>query len=336
MVKQKAPLEIAEIELPSKLDYGQVLVRVLFSSICGAQLNEIDGVKGEDKFLPHLLGHEGSGMVEETGSGVSKVKKGDRVVMHWRQGSGIQSAVPHYLWGGKKVNAGWVTTFNEYSIVSENRLTAVTADIDLKTATLYGCALTTGYGVVHHDSHLESGESVVVFGAGGAGSGIIMMAKLVNAYPIVAVDINKFKLGMAMRFGASHIVVNSQKIRADLEKIIGKGGADVTIDTTGINIIRELAYETASNAGRTILVGVPKKGEKMAIDSFPLHFDKVLTGSFGGDVNPSLVIPRLIKLEEQGILRPEKMITKTYPLLKINEAIREVRTGDVIRVAIRL
>src|SRR3989338_3870233 len=121
LVKQKAPLEIAEIELPQKLEYGQVLVRVLFSSICGAQLNEIDAVKGEDKYLPHLLGHEGSGMVEETGPGVTKVKKGDRVVMHWRKGDGIQSAVPHYLWGGKKVNAGWVTTFNEYAIVSENR-----------------------------------------------------------------------------------------------------------------------------------------------------------------------------------------------------------------------
>jgi len=336
LVKQKAPLEIAEIELPQKMEYGQVLVRVLFSSICGAQLNEIDGVKGEDKFLPHLLGHEGSGLVEETGPGVTKVKKGDRVVMHWRRGDGLQGPTPKYLWGGKTVNAGWVTTFNEYAVSSENRLTPITNQTDLKTATLYGCALTTGYGVVHHDSHLKSGESLVVFGAGGAGSGIIMMAKLINAYPLVAVDINKFKLNEALKMGASHSLLNSPKIRQDLEKILGLQGADVTIDTTGINAVRELAYETASTAGRTILVGVPKKGEKMAIDSFPLHFDKALTGSFGGDVNPSLVIPRLIKLEEQRILRPEKMITKTYPLLKINEAIKEVRTGDVIRVAIRL
>jgi len=105
LVKQKAPLEIAEIELPQKMEYGQVLVRVLFSSICGAQLNEIDGVKGEDKFLPHLLGHEGSGLVEETGPGVTKVKKGDRVVMHWRRGDGLQGPTPKYLWGGKTVNA---------------------------------------------------------------------------------------------------------------------------------------------------------------------------------------------------------------------------------------
>ncbi|KKS97796.1 MAG: zinc-containing alcohol dehydrogenase superfamily protein, S-(hydroxymethyl)glutathione dehydrogenase / alcohol dehydrogenase [Candidatus Gottesmanbacteria bacterium GW2011_GWA2_43_14] len=336
LVKQKAPLEIGEIELPGFLEYGQVLVRVIFSSICGAQINEIDGTKGEDKFLPHLLGHEGSGVVEDTGSGVTRVKKGDRVIMHWRQGSGIQSPTPSYLWGGKKVNAGWVTTFNEYAVVSENRLTPVAEDTDLKTAVLYGCALTTGFGVVHHDSKLKSGESAVIFGAGGAGCGIIMMAKLVNANPIVAVDINKFKLGKASAYGATHTFINSSRIRQDLEKIIGRQGADVTIDTTGINSIRELAYESASSAGRTILVGVPKKGEKMAIDSFPLHFDKVLTGSFGGDVNPGLVIPKLMNLQKLGIYNPQGMITKTYPLAKVNEAISEVRNGDVIRVAIRL
>ena len=119
-----ANLVIDEVELPT-LSFGQVLVRVQYSGICGAQINEIDGTKGPDRFLPHLLGHEGSGTVLEVGIGVKTVKVDDRVVLHWRQGDGLQSETPTYRRGGRTVNAGWVTTFNEYAIVSENRMTVI-------------------------------------------------------------------------------------------------------------------------------------------------------------------------------------------------------------------
>ena len=130
LVNLKAPLEMAEIESPAQLNYGQVLVKVHYSGICGAQINEIEGAKGPDKFLPHLLGHEGYATVSETGDGVRTVKKGDKVVMHWRPSNGIQSQTPTYQWNGKTVNAGWVTTFNDHAIVSENRLTPIPADFD--------------------------------------------------------------------------------------------------------------------------------------------------------------------------------------------------------------
>jgi len=152
LVESKQPLVIANIELPDKLQFGQVLVKVYYSGICGAQINEIDALKGPDKFLPHLLGHEGSGIVEEIGEGVKTVKPGDHVVLHWRQSSGIQSSTAKYSWNGKKVNAGWVTTFNEKAIVSENRLTTISKNADLKTAALYGCAITSGFGAVNNDA----------------------------------------------------------------------------------------------------------------------------------------------------------------------------------------
>src|SRR5205814_7676085 len=117
LVKNHAPLELAEIESPDRLLYGQVLVKVHFSGICGAQINEIEAAKGPDKFLPHLLGHEGCATVLEVGEGVRTVKKGDKVVMHWRPSNGIQSQTPSYRWNGKTVNAGWVTTFNNYAVV---------------------------------------------------------------------------------------------------------------------------------------------------------------------------------------------------------------------------
>jgi S-(hydroxymethyl)glutathione dehydrogenase / alcohol dehydrogenase len=336
LVENKKPLVVTDIGLPEKLEYGQVLVKISFSGICGAQLNEIEGVKGPDKYLPHLLGHEGGGVVADIGSGVTVVKKGDHVVLHWMKGDGIQAAVAQYTWGKKTVNAGWVTTFSEYAVVSENRVTPIPAHFDLLTASLYGCAITTAYGVIHNDAKVKCGESVVIFGAGGVGSAIIQAASVSGANPIIAIDINDFKLNMAKTFGAT-ATVNSKStdLKTALVKAVGPA-ADVVIDTTGINAIREFAYEFAAPWGRTILVGVPKHEDRMRIDSFPLHFDKILTGSHGGDCNPTYVIPRLIRLEQSGRFKTKEMITKVFPLAAINEAIDAVRTGDVIRVAVSM
>lgn len=335
LVKQNHPLVLADIELPEELDYGQVLVKLEYSAICGAQINEIDGAKGPDKFLPHLLGHEGTGAVKKVGRGVTKVKAGDHVVLHWRKGAGIESPTPKYSWNSKLINAGYVTTFNEMAVVSENRLTPIPQKTDLLTATLYGCAVTTAYGVIHNDAKLKSGESIIVFGTGGAGAAIIKIARLANAHPIAAVDVNNLKLKMAQKFGADKTFIFSKNIKEEILKLFPQG-TDAAIDTTGLKKVRELAYEITANWGRTILVGVPKKGDTMEIDSFPLHFDKILTGSFGGSVNPTDVIPRLISLEQKGSLDFKGMITKIYPLEKINDAIREIRTGNVIRVALKL
>ena len=119
LVESKKPLLVENIELPENIKFGQVLVKIYYSGICGAQINEIDALKGPDKFLPHLLGHEGSGIVEKVGEGVKTVKPGDHVVLHWRPGDGIQSSTAEYNWNGKKINSGWVTTFNEKAVVSK-------------------------------------------------------------------------------------------------------------------------------------------------------------------------------------------------------------------------
>src|ERR1700739_2088949 len=164
LAQSRRPLIVDEIEFPADLNVGQVLVKVLHTSICGAQINEIEAVKGPDRFLPHLLGHEASGMVVEIGPGVTTVKAGDTVVLHWRPSQGIQCQPAAYRWRGQKLNAGWGTTFNEYAVVSENRVTAIPADTDLKIAPLFGCAVTTAAGVITNDAKVKLGESVVVFG----------------------------------------------------------------------------------------------------------------------------------------------------------------------------
>ena len=156
-----APLVLDEIE-SQPLECGQVLVRIHRSGICGAQLNEIAGTKGPDNFLPHLLGHEGGGVVVETGPGVTSVKPGDHVVLHWRKGAGIHAKPAKYLWNGRTVNSGWVTTFSEYSVVSENRLTPIPKDVPFEIAALMGCAVTTALGLINNLAQVKIGQSVAV------------------------------------------------------------------------------------------------------------------------------------------------------------------------------
>jgi len=338
LVEQNKPLEVAEIELPGELFFGQSLVKIDYSGICGAQINEIQGAKGPDKFLPHLLGHEGSGTVIETGPGVKTVKPGDPVVLHWRPSDGLQCDPPAYTWNGKKVNAGWVTTFNEYAVISENRLTVIPGDFDKKTAPLFGCAVTTAAGVINNDAHVTLGQSVVVFGVGGVGLNVCQIAGMVSANPIIGVDIKDSKEEMARRFGATHFL-NSEKVAdidAEIRKIVGEKGADVVIDTTGSARVIEKAYGLTHPDGKTILVGVPKKGDNVNIYTLPLHFKKVLTGSHGGSIDPHILIPRLIGLVRAGKMTLDGIITHEFPLDEINDAIDLVRSSSAGRVLINM
>ncbi len=330
LVQSNAPLELAELEMPERLSFGQVHVRLHYSGICGAQINEIEAAKGPDKFLPHLLGHEGSGIVERIGEGVTRVHPGDHVVLHWRPSGGLQCQPPKYRWGSKTVNAGWVTTFNDEAIVSENRLTVIPKDFDLRTAPLFGCAVTTAVGVVNNDAQLKIGQSVVIFGIGGVGLNIAQAARMVSAHPIVGIDLHDSKLDMASRWGLTHTLNSATEGPALAEKIrsiVGKSGADVVIDTTGNTRVIELAYDLTHPDGRTILVGVPRAGEKASIYTLPLHFKKILKGSHGGSVSPDLEIPRLINLIRADKMTLDGLITHEFPLSQVNEAIAAHRSG---------
>jgi S-(hydroxymethyl)glutathione dehydrogenase/alcohol dehydrogenase len=330
LVKQNSALEIYDIDVP-KLEVGQVLVRVEYSGICGKQIDEITGRQGEDRFIPHLLGHEGGGEVVEIGPGVTKVKPGDRVVMHWVKGSGIDSRPPRFNYKGKVLSAGWVTTFSEYTIASENRLTPVPQGAPGDVLALLGCAVTTGLGIVFHNARLLPGESIAVFGVGGVGLNVVQGADLVNAYPIVALDRSDAKLEFARRFGATHTVnVDEVDPAAALEALSRGLGFDAVVDTTGINTVRETAYNaTRQKAGTTILCGVPFAADRLSIDSFPLHMGRRIIGSHGGDTVPDLDIPRFFELYRLGKLRLDELITNRFKLAEINQAVEAMRAGQV-------
>jgi S-(hydroxymethyl)glutathione dehydrogenase/alcohol dehydrogenase len=332
-----APLVVDDLGLPPTLEVGQVLVDVHYSGICGAQIGEIAGRKGPDRFLPHLLGHEGGGIVRECGPGVTQVKPGDRVVMHWREGSGIRSRPPIYARGAGRVTAGWVTTFNDMAVVSENRLTPVPADTPLDVAALLGCAVTTALGIVRHDAQLSIGSSVAVFGCGGVGLNVVQGAAMVSAYPIIAVDIDESKLELAKRFGATHAIDSSTAdVRESVRGIVGGQGVDVSIDTTGAVRAIETAYDVSGPTGRTVLVGQPHHAENISIHTLAIQRGKTIVGSEGGQTNPTADIPRYLRLYEAGRLRLDELITHRFPLADVNTALDEVRAGRVGRCVIEM
>ncbi len=337
LVAQNMPLVVDTIELPTNLEVGQVLVELQCSGICGSQLGEIDGVKGPDRYLPHLMGHEGFARVLEVGPGVRNVQPGDSVVLHWRPGAGIQSEPPRYRWQNKTLNAGWVTTFNRHAVVSENRCTRVPSDTDPDAAALFGCAVTTGFGVIENNAKLKMGESVVVFGAGGIGLNIVQAAALVSAGTIIAVDRFDSRLNLAQQMGATHCINSTTSDPGQaIREVLGDQFLDVFIDNTGVPAIIELGYELSHHQGRIVLVGVPRHGNTVNLYSLPLHFGKQLIGSHGGEIMPQYDIPRYLRLQEKGKLHLEQLVSNHYSLEQINSAITAMRDGATAgRVMIR-
>jgi S-(hydroxymethyl)glutathione dehydrogenase/alcohol dehydrogenase len=199
------PLIVDEVEIPA-LKRGQVLVRILYSGICRAQYNEMIALKGPDKFLPHLLGHEASGFVVDTGAGVTKVKGGDYVCLSWIKSKGLDALNSQYKWGKRIVNAGAVTTFSDHTVASENRVVKISKTFPADSAAIVGCAIATGCGIMNNTLHAARKSSVAVFGVGGIGLSVIMGAQRRGCTPIIAVDISDTKLKFARRMGATHLI----------------------------------------------------------------------------------------------------------------------------------
>jgi S-(hydroxymethyl)glutathione dehydrogenase / alcohol dehydrogenase len=333
LIEQRKPLLIDEVELPA-LGYGQVLVQVKVSRICGSQLGEIDGVKGPDKYLPHLLGHEGGGIVLDVGPEVSHVQPGDHVVLHWRPGAGIQAPAAKYRLGSRTINAGNITTFQNLTVVSENRVTRIPKDVDFEIAALLADTLTTGFGAVARNAQVQLGESVVVIGVGGIGLGVVLGAQLAGAFPVIAVDIHPAKLAKAREYGARHTIdARTENVVDAIQKILG-GPADVAFDVTGQPTVIDQAWCATGPKGRVVLVGVMAHDKQFSFHTLPLHLGKVLTGSEGGSSQPHIDIPRYLRMIRAGRFDPRGMVSHRCTLANVNDAIATMRSGESMHTMI--
>jgi len=335
--KLNNPLIITDVEL-GDLSFGQVLVKVLVSGICGAQLQEIAGYKGNAGYVPHLLGHEGCGIVEDIGVGVTTVKKGDKVVLHWRKGEGIESDFPRYVFKGREIQSGKVTTFSEYSIVSENRVTAVPHDIPNDFCALLGCGLSTALGTLTQEAKVKPGESVMLIGLGGLGACFIKAARFVNASPVIGVDIHSRKKNIALSLGVDLFVDSTKKdIRESMSKAFSIDEVDVIVDTSGNTKAIENTLSLLKGGGRYILVGQPKPNESVEIKNANHLFrgeGKMIMATQGGRFSPSVDIQHYTRLNSAGLLDIDNLVTHRTTLKDINKAISLMRNGKANRILI--
>jgi S-(hydroxymethyl)glutathione dehydrogenase/alcohol dehydrogenase len=331
LVEPNRPVELEELEIPP-LKPGQVLVEVAFSAVCHTQVLEWRGYRGEDRFLPHCLGHEGSGTVRETGPGVTKVRPGDAVILSWIKGSGHDVPGTCYRCNGHNVNAGAITTFSRYSVISENRLTPLADGISLQQAVLLGCAVPTGVGAVLNTGRPQPGQSLAVFGCGGVGLCAVAGAAAAGCTPVLAVDIRRDKLALAARMGATHLIHSTEVDPVEEVLRICPGGVDYCIEVTGRPaVMRQALACVRCQGGSAVIVGNARHGEVLQLDPHQFNLGKRLLGTWGGDNWPDRDYPRYGKLVAAGKVPVELLLSRAYALRQINDALQDLENGAAAR-----
>ena len=329
------PLRLITLSIPN-LKPGQVLVDIAYSGVCRSQLLEVRGKRGEDRFLPHTLGHEGSGTVLEVGAGITKVKPGDRVVLSWIKGSGADVPSTVYQSSEVPINSGAISTFMRQTVTCENRVTPIPDAMPLREAALLGCAIPTGAGIILNAARVLPGSSVAVFGVGGIGLSAVLAADLMNATTIIAVDVFDHKLEQARQIGATHVInARQQDSLSTILEITGGRGVDYAIEAAGRRETMETAFQSVrDNGGLCVLAGNLPHGEHILLNPFNLIKGKRIIGTWGGESQPDRDIPLYVDLYLAGKLKLDMLITHEYQLEDINQAFDDLEQGRVGRALI--
>jgi S-(hydroxymethyl)glutathione dehydrogenase/alcohol dehydrogenase len=329
------PLCLMTLSIPD-LKPGQILVDVAYSGVCHSQLLEVRGKRGPDRFLPHTLGHEGSGTVLEVGAGITKVKPGDRVVLSWIKGSGADVSSTVYQSSEGPVNSGAISTFMHQAVTCENRVTPIPDAMPLREAALLGCAIPTGAGIILNTARVRPGSSVAVFGVGGIGLSAVLAADLVHATTVIVVDVFDHKLEQARRVGATHLInARQQDPLVTILEITEGRGVDYAIEAAGKRETMETAFQVVrDNGGLCVLAGNLPHGERIGLDPFDLIKGKRIIGTWGGETQPDRDIPLYVDLYLSGKLRLDGLITHTYSLDDIDQALDDLEHGKVGRALI--
>jgi S-(hydroxymethyl)glutathione dehydrogenase / alcohol dehydrogenase len=330
------PLEIIDnIEVPA-LRSGQLLVRVLYAGVCHSQLMEVAGARGEDRYLPHMLGHEATAEIVDTGPDVSKFRRGDHIVLGWIKGTGIDAGGSVYPSPIGNINAGPVTTFGQFSVVSENRCYKLPHNIGLREGVLLGCALPTGMGMVNNQIHCRPENSIGVLGLGGIGMAALVAAITARARLIIAIDTNPEKLDLAKKIGA-HLCINVNKQNAyeQIAELTGGNMLDYIVEAAGQCPTIEQAFSLINKTkGKCVFASHPPCGEKIRLDPFELICGKKIEGSWGGASNPDELVEEVAHQPDTEILKA--LTSNNYQLADINSAMADLREQRVVRAIINM
>ena len=327
------PLTIRDNISYENLKKGQVLVKIKYTGVCGSQLYEIYGGRDKKKYIPHLLGHEATGIVIDYHPSVKKIKKNDRVILTWIKSDGIQAENPNYYYGNVKLNSGSITTFSSESIVSENRLIKLPKDISYRKGVILGCAFPTGAGMILNQVKKTKGKKIAFIGLGGVGVSALLTALNFNFKEIYAFDIDLKKIKkLKNEIGQKKINFNSF---SNEDKIKFKDYFDYAIETSGSIQGIEAGLSIINNNGKLVFASHPKKGKKISIDPFELIKGKKIYGSWGGEVDYLKQKKTLFKIFKR-IKNVEKIfMDNIYSFNNINRAISDLKSNKVLRPIIK-
>ncbi len=342
------PLVIEDVTLDPP-QQGELKVKIVATGICHSDLHLVSGEWGGQP--PVVAGHESSGVVLETGQGVTQFKPADRVLVTLIRSCGrcFYCLAGHpqrceTIWpldresrlhnkDGVALRHGLRTaSFAEEVVVDESQLVKLPDDVPMDVAALLACAVITGTGAVFNTAHVSAGSSVVVIGTGGVGLNAVQAARLAGAHPIIAVDLLDSKLEMARRFGASHGVNPTMQDAIGLVKELTAGrGADYVFVTVGHAKAVEQGFAMLRPRGLQVIVGIPEIGATAAFPVMGLVQERMVTGSMMGSTRLGIDVPHLIDLYRNKQLLLDELITDRVPLERINEAIARTQSGNCVR-----
>jgi S-(hydroxymethyl)glutathione dehydrogenase/alcohol dehydrogenase len=341
---------------------GEVLVRVAAAGVCHSDVHLADGSLGEGRW-PMVLGHEGAGVVEEVGDGVTHVAPGDHVVLCWvpscRECEACLAGRPtlctvaarHSLTGtmpdgttrlclpdGSPLQHGLMTAcFAERVVVTAAGAIPLPGGLPLWQAALLGCGVMTGFGAVRNVARVAPGESVVVIGLGGVGLQVLAAAKLAGASPLVAVDRDAAKLARALERGADAAVDTSADERVVRTlRTLTHGGADHAFEVVGLPETMLLAWKALRPGGTAVVIGIAAKGAELPLPALELSTDKGIRGSFYGSGDPAADLPELAELAASGHIDLAGVVTQLDTLDGVTEALDRLRRGEGLRTVLVL
>ncbi|GAB4513680.1 MAG: Zn-dependent alcohol dehydrogenase [Anaerolineae bacterium] len=352
--KANQPFKIETLVLADPQE-GEVLVRMAACGVCHSDYHLLTGTTRHP--MPVVCGHEGAGVVEAVGRGVTRVKVGDHVALSWTPDCGqcfyCQRGRPNLcetytepIWAGTMLDGTTrlssdgapvmtycgLGTFAEYICVPQQSCVPIRQDVPLKVASLVGCAVATGVGAAMYTAGVRPGESVVVFGCGGVGLNIIQGAALCGAEKIIAVDVNAAKMALAAAFGATHTLISDEHIVEAVRALTGGRGADHSFEAVGIPALQETAFKAARPGGTVVLAGLSPMGSDTNLPgSIITREEKTIKGSYYGTVNPQRDFPLLLDLYMAGKLKLDTLISNEYTLPQINVAFETMLRGEVAR-----
>ena len=353
------PFVVEKVIIDDELRPHEILVKVLATGLCHTDIAVRD--QQIPTALPAVLGHEGAGIVERIGAGVTKVNPGDHVVMapsscgkcsycvsghpsyciHLTElnigGRRQDGSCPYHDHSGQDLSGLFFgqSSFGTYSLTSENNVVKVDKDVPLEILGPLGCGFQTGAGTVLNVLRPNAGESIAIFGIGPVGLAALMAAKAAGCTTIIAVDIHDSRLEKALRLGATH-TVNSRATNVKqyiLEHIL-PGGVHYAIDTTGRNEVISQAVHALRPLGKCALIGIAGSS-KLEIDVFPIMAGQTIVYVIEGDSVPDIFIPQLIALYKRGLFPFDKLIT-FYTLDEINKAVADSESGLTLKAVIRM